>query len=194
MYFYFATHDTLETVMQASPNQPSPAEISEAAHVLAKLEPGFLPFDIFLQVARLTTLSIIELVPVRYHEGSVEVLLLARPVDDPLWPGMVHNPGTVIRPTDHENTFVSAFERIFSDELPGLTPIGKPHEFESYLRKSKRGMENSRLFWIEVEGTPLQGQFYDINDLPNNLITTQRAYILSAARLFGATQQVRITA
>lgn len=176
--------------MAALSRQPDNAEITQAARTLARLEPGFLPFEIFLQVARLTTLSIVELVPLRFHEGAVEVLLLPRPADDPFWPGMVHNPGTIVRPTDQEDTYASAFARIFADELPGLLPIGEPTEFESYLRQSKRGMENTRVFWVEVTGTSDSGTFYNISSLPSDLIAGQRSYILRAAQRFSATRQM----
>lgn len=156
---------------------------AQLVQLLSQLEPGFLPFDIFLQLARLTVLSIIEFVPLRWHEGKVEVLLLEREPGDPIWPGEVHVPGTVIRPTDTEGKMYLAFERILKDELQG-TPSSDPHFVGSTLHPSKRGMEQAQIFWVEVTGEPRIGHFYAADALPANLIESQRAFIAQAVKSF----------
>src|SRR4051812_41643916 len=158
-------------------------EVKQVASLLAKFEPGFLPYPVFEQIARLVALPIIEFVPLRRHEGKVEVLLIARPDDDPLWPGLLHTPGTVIRATDlnkdkQENW--SAFERILQDELEG-TEVGSPHYVGSIFHESKRGAEQAQLYWIEVTGDPKVGEFYPVDALPPSLIESQEAFISAAS-------------
>ena len=162
---------------------PSPEEITAAARVLAKLRPGFLPFDIFIQFTRLMVASVVEVVPLRRKSGKVEVLLLPRGSDDTLWPNMVHTPGTLLRATDRENSFEDAFDRI-REETGGISFVGHPVFVQAYVRKSRRGMENSRVFYVEVAGSAVKGAFCAVDALPNNLVPGQRAFIRAAAVQF----------
>ena len=152
--------------------------------LLKKLEPGFLPYDIFIQLARLVTLPIIEFVPLRLNEkGETEVLLLERSKHDEIWPGEVHAPGTVIRSTDSHGKIYKAFERIRLDELKG-TKLSNGHFVSSILHRSKRGMEHAQVFWVEVLGEAKVGEFYLAKKLPDNLIESQREFILEAVKSF----------
>lgn len=100
----------------------------QLAALLSSMEPGFLPYDIFVQIARLVVLSIIEFVPLRKNKnGNIEVLLLSRGMDDPIWPGELHTPGTVVRPTDTQGGMYLAFERILDDELKGAKVSAPPN-------------------------------------------------------------------
>lgn len=162
----------------------SEEEIQVTANFLKKLQPGFLPYPIFEQIARLVALPIVEFVPLRKNNDKNEVLLIERPADDALWPGMLHTPGTVIRATDlhkggEENW--EAFRRILDDELQG-TKVGSPHYVGSIFHQSKRGAEQAQLYWVEVQGEPNVGTFYDVNKLPGSLIESQLAFIREASR------------
>jgi hypothetical protein len=162
------------------------AQIKQVAGLLGKLETGFLPYLIFEQVARLVALPILEFIPLRRAEGETEVLLLKRPAEDPLWPGALHTPGTVIRATDlhtGEQENWSAFERILHDELKG-TALGKPQYVGSMLHKSKRGVEQAQLYWVEVIGEPQVGTFFPVRRLPERLIDSQYKFIAEAVRHF----------
>jgi hypothetical protein len=159
-------------------------EIDQLAELLKKLEPGFLPFDVFMEIARLAVLSIIEFVPLRMNKnGEAEVLLLTRDADDPLWPNELHVPGTVIRPTDTEGKIYKAFERILQDELQG-TGTSQPHYVGSNLHKSKRGMEQAQIYWVEVTDEPKIGEFYPVSQLPDNVMESQLNFIKLAAKSF----------
>lgn len=160
-------------------------EIQATADLLKKLEPGFLPYPIFEEVARLVALPIIEFIPLRHRGGKTEVLLIARADDDPLWPGLLHTPGTVIRATDlvQDTTNWPAFQRILHDELEDAE-VGKPHYVGSIFHASKRGAEQAQLYWIEVLDKPKVGQFYPIDDLPTHLMNHQYKFIAEAARHF----------
>lgn len=152
--------------------------------LLKQLEPGFLPYPIFEQIARLTTLSIIEFVPLRKSsDGSVEVLLLERGKDDPIWPGMVHTPGTVIRPGDTDSNKFKAFERITVDELLN-TQLSDPIMVGTMLHQSRRGWEFAQIYWVEVIGEPEIGTLFPADDLPENLVESQHGFIKQAVENF----------
>src|SRR3989344_8061455 len=144
---------------------------------LKQLEPGKLPLPIFLEIAKLTVTPILEIVPLRKTKtGEVEVLLINREDNDPIWAGMLHTPGTVIRASDTEGSYEDALNRILKGELKG-TPCDKPVFVKNLLHKVKRGMESSLIYWVEVIGEPPVGKFYSFSHLPDNLIDTQREFI-----------------
>jgi hypothetical protein len=160
--------------------------IKQAADLLANFEPGFLPYPVFEQIARLVALPIVEFVPLRKNGSSVEVLLVERTADDPFWPGLLHTPGTVIRATDlsdgkQENW--PAFQRILEDELKG-TKVSSPHYVGSIFHRSKRGVEQAQLYWVEVLEDPKVGKFYSTYELPGGLIESQVSFIIEAVRHF----------
>ena len=159
------------------------SEEEQLVELLSQLAPGFLPYDIFVQIARLVTLPIIEFVPLRLNEGRVEVLLLERSRHDEIWPGELHTPGTVIRPTDNLGEIYKAFERIRKDELMD-TEISDGYFVGSILHRSKRGSEQGQVFWVEVLGEPKAGKFYPADNMPPNLIESQRKFIAQAVKSF----------
>jgi hypothetical protein len=166
--------------MSSNDNALTPSEQKTLVDLLKKLKPGFLPFEIFLQVARLVTTPVIEFVPLRLNDkGQVEVLLL----DRELWPHGLHTPGTVIRATDNENNSYKAFHRILDDELKG-THVSNPHYVGSNLHKSQRGMEQAQVFWVEVLGEPKAGEFHAVDSLPEETMDSQLKFIKLAADSF----------
>lgn len=161
-------------------------DIKKTADLLKRLEPGFLPYPVFEQVARLVALPIVEFVPLRMHDGQCEVLLIARPDDDPLFPGLLHTPGTVVRATDvhkGKQDDWQAFSRILKDELLG-SEVGPPHYVGSIFHESKRGAEQAQLYWIEIAGEPTVGTFYSLDALPESLMESQLSFINLAAKSF----------
>ncbi|MDB5170452.1 MAG: hypothetical protein JWO35_146 [Candidatus Saccharibacteria bacterium] len=166
------------------------ANIQKTAELLKQFEPGFLPYPIFEQIARLVALPIVEFVPLRMHSGQCEVLLIARPEDDALWPSMLHTPGTVVRATDvhkGKQDDWQAFKRILEDELID-TEVGQPNYVGSIFHESKRGAEQAQLYWIEVIGEPRIGTFYPVNELPEGLMESQQSFIMMAAKNFQESQ------
>jgi hypothetical protein len=163
---------------------PSQEEITTAAEILSRLKPGFLPQDIFLQVTRLTVSPTVEVVPFRIYDNRLQVLLIKRSDDDPNWPNMLHTPGTVILSTDKEGSYISALQRVIKDELGSVALAGKPQYVESVFHMVNRGMEDAKVFYVEVLGVPPEGTFYDIDKLPSNIVTTQIGFINAAARSF----------
>lgn len=135
-----------------------------------------MPFPIFHEITRLTTTPIIEVVPLRHSESAIEILLLKRGADDPVWPNQLHTPGTVLRATD---SLENALERILSKELSG-SRVSKPKFVTNVLHNSGRGMETSQIYWVEVLNDTTSSQFYNVDNLPDDLVKSQLDFIPQA--------------
>ncbi len=158
------------------------AEEKILVKLLEKVEPGFLPYEIFKQIARIIALPIIEFVPLRLNDREVEVLLLHRAKNDDIWPGMLHVPGTVVRASDSQD-IQKAFDRILHDELGDVT-AGRPSFVGNIFHNSKRGAELAQVYWLEVKDMPKFGRFYSSQNLPDNLIDSQREFIQLAVNSY----------
>jgi hypothetical protein len=177
--------------MTENSSNPAPlteSEINQTTELLARIPAGFLPFPVFRQVARLAVFSIVEVVPMRVRDGQVEVLLLKRGEEKQdwpeLWPGILHTPGTVIRPTDKLGSYKDAFHRILQDELHGVELAGEPEYVYNLLHHNKRGTESAQVFMAEVVGEPKAGVFYSADRLPNNIMLSQLDFIPTAVAAF----------
>lgn len=171
-------------------------EISEAVKILKKLDPGFLPEDLFIQFTRLTPTAILEIVPLRLNGGKVEVMFLTRPEEDPVWPGMLHTPGTVIRSTDvniKTRGFDKAAARIFDKELnlnldEFKKQTGRDLIFsETLLHYPLRGPEQANVFYVDLTNFDVGANgplWLDPNNLPSNVVDTQIYFIQKAAESF----------
>jgi len=162
----------------------SEEEIQTVTAILSKLQPGLMPFDIFHQFARIAVLPIVEVVPLRLKDGHVEVLLVRRGADDPIWPSKLHTAGTVLRATDEADSFKTAFERI-QTELGG-TIISEPVFVMNSFNGLGRGREYSAIHWAECLEEPKVGAFYPVDALPADLVEGQRPFITAAAAAFAA--------
>lgn len=158
-------------------------EIIELTALLKKLQPGVLPFSVFHEVARLVATPIVEIVPLRIKDEKAEILLVPREDDDPVWPGQLHVPGTVVRSTDTPGSFDDAFNRIFGGEIAPVK-MRMSQFVLNILHPSGRGMEASQVHWAQVEGEPGWGSFYDVDNLPENIITSQLDFIPDAVNSF----------
>lgn len=159
-------------------------EQKQLLRLLGQLEPGYQPLEVFLELARIVALPILELVPVRRSDkGVIEVLLLKRETHDSHWPGELHVPGTVIRATDADKGMDTAFQRIYTDELRS-TQLGDLVYVGTVLHKSRRGTEYAAIYWCEVVGEPAAGQFFPASELPYNLMESQRKIIAKAVHSY----------
>jgi hypothetical protein len=55
---------------------------------------------------------------------------------------------------------------------------------ETLLHKSLRGVELAQVYWVSVLDEPLAGEFYDVRELPEDLVDSQRDFIARAAEDF----------
>jgi hypothetical protein len=188
------SHEEVVQTPETAEAGPTPEEIAQAVKVLEKLKPGFLPFELFNEVARLVTTPTIELAPLRTREdGKVEVFMTQRPGDDPFWPSEWHVPGTVIRSTDEEGDFSTAMQRLKDSELMHslqmkTDPVFVGHEFWQV----KRGRELPFQHYVEVspvEGVELPGKFFPVDELPDTTIDHHRKVIANAVAAYKASKQ-----
>lgn len=183
---------------QTLESMPTPEQIEQAASVLRSLSPGFLPKELFLEIARLTPTATIELAPVRRGPSdSVEIYLTQRPDDDPHWPGQWHIPGTVLRSTDVADDFTSGFERVLKDELSQqVEPIGPPTYVGLKFWDVARGREVDHVHYIEVDQGSVQtegGAFFPSDDLPDNLIEHHRSMIAEILAAYTAANRETVS-
>ncbi len=75
-------------------------QITLSCSILEQLEPGFLPLEIFNQIARLVRLPMVDVIPTKFEHDALHIGLVKRDKDDLWWPNMWHLPGTVLRSTD----------------------------------------------------------------------------------------------
>lgn len=151
--------------------------IAKLVALLEKMSPGYYPGPIFQQFSRLTVNPIVEVVPLRRGIGNkVEILLLERDVDDPLFSGQLHTPGTVVRPNDAIGSFDDALSRVLDGELKGVKSK-QPVFVKNIFHHSGRGSEASQIFWVELLEAPTVGRFYAFDNLPTRLMQSQLDFI-----------------
>ena len=148
---------------------------------IAKIPAGFLDPELFNQIARLGVLTYIELIAFRQMNNAIEVLLTKREPSDKFWPNMYHNPGTVLRPSDQDFTFADAIQRLESDEYK--TKLSEPNFAGFWFEQLERGKGFGVVSWVELNDCPA-GEYFDINNLPSNLIKGQATYIQKAAQQY----------
>lgn len=162
----------------------SDEEIQQAANILRRLSPAFLPFDIFRETTRLTATPTVELVPLRRQGGHTEVLLFKRPDDDPNWPGQLHTPGTVVRATDAAQGLQAPLDRLYKDELQ-VVPALDPRYVTSILNKVARGSELATILYLHMSRTEAPtGAWYPASELPDTIVETQRNFIADAVTTY----------
>lgn len=145
-----------------------------------------LPTEIFYEIARLSMMPVVELVPLRHRNGHVEVLFVQREDTDPYWPNMLHTPGTVLRPSDIHGGFDRALDRIFRDELH-CQPTSATHYLGTYFLDFVRGAAIAHVYYVNLDNPSTYGTWYRCDELPANIIPEQIPFIESCVRSF--TQQ-----
>lgn len=178
-------------------HDPRKATLEQVVEFLSDLEPGRQDYNLFLQIARLSVLPCIEMVPLKQDsDGNAQVLLTKRPKGD-LWEDMWHIPGAVMLPTDkaaHGRDYDGPISRVLGKggELEGLVNIGgDPVEVETERRKTLRGDEIAVIFYVPVEGevNTDDARFFDVEGLPNNVprpgaITHQISFVKRATERY----------
>jgi hypothetical protein len=138
------------------------------------MSPGF-----FNAVAKGFALTAIETVVLCHHDGHVQVLLTRRSKHDtiPAWRGKWHSPGSMLRASDR--SYEDAFERTQANELRARFSR-KPRFAGTCFHHHERGAEIALVFVCELEGEPAIGCYYDVDELPDDLISHHRVVIQTA--------------
>jgi hypothetical protein len=137
---------------------------------LTQIEPGYIPEEIFREVARLVVLSTVVVVPLHAEDGTLQVLLTKRAERDHDYAGMLHPPGTILRPYD--NSIDAAIERLINTEMAGVEFSEKPLFVDYVYEEIERGREVSLLFLGRIKTIPGTYTLYDVEALPDTLIQT----------------------
>lgn len=131
----------------------------------------------------------------RDNRGHVNVLLTKRPPNDAYYPNQWHSPGTMLRGADVPKEtktnpdvpkfdgYKEAFDRLVEGELK-LQFRGEPKQVKSFLHFTPRGPENALIFLCELDGEPKVGRFFDIMELPPDLIEHHHRIIYTAVKAF----------
>lgn len=160
-------------------------QIKGIRKILNNQSPGYLPYDLFIELSKFMVVPIIELVPLcKNRAGGIEVLLLKRSADDPFWPNLLQTPGTIVRVDDKDSSFDDAFDRL-KNEI-GVTSFNKnPVLFQNYYRTSERSKEVAMCYWVELnENDIVRGEWFRINYLPVNIVDNQIDLIQKAVKNF----------
>lgn len=142
------------------------SDIQTTIDTLKKLTPGNVPEQIFVEFSRHNVLTSIELFLFNIHN---EVLLTRRNANDPVWPNMWHNPGTIVRPNDIPHGLDYAVNRIYNSELH-IASYEKPKQIQQVLLSHERGNGIGYIYIGKLESTTV-GEFFDIHHFPQDTIT-----------------------
>lgn len=158
-------------------NNLTPKEERTLLSLLSKLEPGYYPFEVFLQFCRLATHIAVEVIPFIKKDDHIEVVMIKRPKDDRFWPDMWHTTGCILRPKDN---IEDALNRVITDELGNPRVKLGPKYFDFGHGHGVRGSSLYLLHWIEVENIPL-GKSFEIDKWPKNTVNGQREHFVQRA-------------
>lgn len=165
-------------------NKRTFTETTQLVKLLKKVESGFLPQDVFIQIARLATLTTIELIAFWHKRSVIKVFLSQRPIHDDFWPKMWHIPGSILRPTDKKMCYHDALQRIIIDELANTQFLIGPSHFRNDFRKEARGSIHALQHWGVLKEVPRTGRLFALDNLPKEIVPEHRRTILLAAEAY----------
>lgn len=174
--------------MSAETQEPTKEVRQRALDYLRGQKPGKVDKPLFLEVARLFCLPIVELVPVRVVDNEPHVLCFRRPDDDPVWPGQLHIPGTIVLATDPDSwDNQPQLQRICDKELPGIKLEGEITFAGMQVHHPLRGTEIAQIYVCEVQdNSPIgEGVFVPVSQLDEfGVIDSQHDTIRRAVEVF----------
>ncbi len=159
-------------------------EIAQTIKLLRKLTLGSIPYDIFVEICRLTVAPVIDIVPIVILDNQPEVILIKRPQSDKCFSGLYHIPGSVLNPTDKKGSFETIFERIYKKDMKGIKPIVPPQFIDFNFYESNRGSEFSLLHWALFPKNITDFESFSFDDLPKDVIPHQIEFIRKAKERF----------
>lgn len=165
------------------------SEDRELTALLSKWTGGRISTPVFTELARMIPQPIVEVVVFRVNDGTLETLLILRPEDDIVWPGMYHTPGAAVRAADFHrednNPLNGPFERIQRGEL--RSEFREPPIFVGRLhRLGDRGPEVAEIYFTELPESVVSHPdhvWYPVEALAENpkFIQGQLGHVLIAA-------------
>ena len=107
-------------------------------------------------------------------EGKEQVYLIPRSKNDPFYPSMMHMPGVRKLPTE---TNEQHFQRLFKELNFPVDIDTDIYYAASVTVKAKRGTEFADIRKMEVPYDEKQAGFYDVDNLPKNIIDHHKLFI-----------------
>ena len=169
------------------PNELSSREIEQVTAVLGKIDPLFpLPQKLFYAIMRVISNPVVEIVPWRVSPttGQKEILFCRRSMDDPTWPGMLHTPGVIVRPSDGDD-YTNSIKRVVRDEL-GNVAWEKLTFLLITMGGDVRGHGMGVAFAMKLPSEldmSQYGEWYPIGEFPDNCIKAQIPWLTKAVKL-----------
>ena len=155
-------------------------EIRRTADLLRKLKPGFLPYEIFVEIMRLTMASSVEIVVLRRNSDKLQVLLTKRPPDDEFWPNKWHIPGSIFQADD--TSIEARLQATIDRELPNTKFVSEKEWVpELFIGETARNRNIPIIFraWANESG---DGEFFDVENLPDDFLSEQKILIEIATK------------
>lgn len=163
-------------------------EDQQLADLLAKWQGGRLSTPVFTELARIIPQPIVEVVLFRMNDDVLETLLIPRPANDIVWPGMYHTPGAALRRADFlredQVPLNGVFERIQKGELNNDFSY-MPFFAGRLYRMAERGPEVAEVYFTELPEDSYEEDhvWYPVDQLSENpqFIQHQLSHVLLAA-------------
>lgn len=131
-----------------------------------QIKNGWMPRDLFYGSARLFGEACLELYVYRHVAGREQMYLLARPDNDPFYPGMLHLPGVRKIPSE---TDADHLRRALKEVPFNISPHDVKY-VASVTYKAKRGTEYADIRRVSVGYNASHEGFYDVDKLPRGVI------------------------
>jgi hypothetical protein len=158
------------------------AKSDDLVSKLQSLDPGYLPENVFHAIARLVVLPTYVVIPLLVEKDALRVYLARRPHNDPHYAGLLHPPGTVIRPTDR--TLADCYHRLLRSELNEVSVKRGPVFVDLVFEQIKRGREISLLHCVELENARNMDSLCDVDNLPADVMPTDVSRIAMVVNRF----------
>lgn len=134
----------------------------------------------------------IENVLLRYDEQTNKIQVWLAPRHDQIYQQTQwHCPGSMLRPTDKlDSSFPDAFERVLKRELKIETYAQLPILAGMIMSDTPRGSELSLVYLCQSKQNPKgEGQFFDVVNLPTNVIKHHHIFIEMATNKYKQIQR-----
>lgn len=168
------------------------ADEKQLMQLLKKWKGGPLSDSLFTALAQMLPMPCVESIVLRNVNGRTECLLTPRPENDPIWPGFIHSPGSVLRAMDFRRPDGVAvngpFERVQEKEI--MNKFEYPPIFVGiHTHLGARGPEVLLIHFTSISKQailPAGSLWADIDSLLElqNFIKHQHPGILMAAKKF----------
>jgi hypothetical protein len=137
----------------------------------------------FNAVADKFRLTAIETVVLERNGNGVKVLLTERGPEDVFYPRKLHSPGSMSRRSDKDENFAEAIIRVQNGEISaGFVEQTQP--IKTLALDTLRGPETAVIHVCRIKDKPAAGEFFDVTNLPENLIQHHHRIIEVAAKYF----------